>query len=69
MPAISKSQQRIMAMAKHNPKKLYKKNKGLLKMTSKQLSDFAETKHKGLPEHKESAMEKEVKKVAKKRRG
>lgn len=38
-----------MAIAEHHPKKLYKKNKGLLKMSKSQLHDFATTKEKKLP--------------------
>jgi hypothetical protein len=49
MPAKSKAQQKAMAIAEHQPKKLYKRNKSLLKMTKNQLHDFASTKTKGLP--------------------
>jgi hypothetical protein len=52
MPAKSKSQRRLMAMAKHAPEKISKKNKGVLDMTGKQLSDFASTPEKGLPKKK-----------------
>ena len=52
MPAVSKSQQQAMAIASHAPGKLYKRNRGLLKMTRSQLSEFASTKHKGLPARK-----------------
>jgi len=38
-----------MAMAEHNPSKVSAKNRGVLKMTHKQLHDFAATKRKGLP--------------------
>jgi len=38
-----------MAIAEHEPNKLYKRNKGLLKMTKSQLHDYADTKEKGLP--------------------
>lgn len=38
-----------MAIAEHQPGKLYAKNKGLLKMSKSQLHDFAATKRKGLP--------------------
>ena len=66
MPAVSKAQQAIMAIAEHNPLKLYKKNRGLLKMTKKQLHDFAATKEKGLPEHKmKKAINKHRKKYGK----
>ena len=33
-----------MAIAEHNPGKLYGKNRGLLKMSKGQLHDFASTK-------------------------
>ena len=49
MPAVSQSQQRAMAIAEHDPEKLNPKNKGLLKMSHKQLHDFAVTPRKGLP--------------------
>ena len=52
MPAVSKAQQAVMALAKHNPDKLYARNKGVLKMSDKQLSDFAGTSTKKLPKHK-----------------
>jgi len=48
MPAKSKSQQKAMAIAEHAPKKLYKRNAGLKKMSKGQLHDFAATKTKGL---------------------
>jgi hypothetical protein len=50
MPAKSKKQQALMAIAEHNPSKLKKKNKGVLKMSKQQLHDFAATKKKGLPD-------------------
>jgi hypothetical protein len=49
MPAKSKKQQALMAIAEHNPSKVRGKNKGVLKMSKKQLHDFAATKTKGLP--------------------
>ena len=51
MPATSQAQQQVMAIAEHSPSKLYKRNKGLLKMSHGQLHDFASTKSKGLPPH------------------
>jgi len=51
MPARSKAQQEVMAIAEHNPSKLYAKNRGLLKMSHQQLHDFATTSRKGLAEH------------------
>jgi hypothetical protein len=49
MPAKSKAQRTVMAIAEHAPGKLYARNKGLKKMSKKQLHDFASTKAKGLP--------------------
>ena len=51
MPSTSKAQQQAMAIAEHSPGKLKGKNKGLLKMSSSQLHDFASTSTKGLPKH------------------
>jgi len=51
MPAVSKAQRVAMAIAEHEPSKLYVRNKGLKKMTHQQLHDFASTKEKGLPNH------------------
>lgn len=44
MPAKSEKQAALMRLAEHNPSKLYKKNRGLLKMTKQQLHDFASTR-------------------------
>lgn len=55
MPAVSKAQRRAMAIAKHHPSKLYKRNRGLLKMSKSQLHDFAKTKERGLPRKKKLA--------------
>ena len=44
MPAVSKAQQRVMAIALHHPSKLHKRNRGLRKMTKSQLREFASTK-------------------------
>lgn len=49
MPATSKAQQQTMAIAEHEPSKLYSKNRGLLKMSKSQLHDFAATPTKDLP--------------------
>lgn len=49
MPAISKSQQRLAAMALHAPEKIRKENVGIKKMAKSDLREFAETKRKGLP--------------------
>lgn len=52
MPATSKAQRRLMAIAEHHPSKLHKKNRGVLKMSKGQLSDFASTPEKGLARRK-----------------
>jgi hypothetical protein len=49
MPAVSKNQRIAMAIAEHEPSKLYKRNKGMEKMSKSQLHDFASTKEKNLP--------------------
>ncbi len=49
MPSVSKDQRIATAIAEHEPNKLYKRNRGLLKMSHKQLHDFASTPDKGLP--------------------
>lgn len=50
MPAVSKKQQETIAIAEHEPGKLYDRNKSLLKMKRSDMHDFASTKRKGLPE-------------------
>ncbi len=52
MPAVSKKQRQLMAIAEHQPEKLYKRNRGLLKMSKAQLHDYASTSDKGLPKRK-----------------
>ena len=52
MPATSQAQQMAMAIAEHEPEKLYARNRGLLGMTHQQLHDFASTPRKGLPKRK-----------------
>ena len=44
MPAKSVAQRQLMAIAEHDPSKVSKKNRGVLKMSHKQLHDFASTK-------------------------
>jgi hypothetical protein len=53
MPATSKAQRRLMAIAEHHPGEVYGRNRGVLKMTHTQLHDFAKTKEKRLPEYHE----------------
>ena len=52
MPAVSKTQRVAMAIAEHEPGKLYTRNKGLKKMSKSQLHDYASTPEKGLPKKK-----------------
>lgn len=42
-----------MGMAEHEPSKVWKKNRGVLKMSKKQLHDFASTKGLGGIKRKE----------------
>lgn len=51
MPAESKAQRIVMAIAEHHPEELNEKNKGVANMSHKQLHDFAATPEKGLPAH------------------
>lgn len=44
MPAVSDAQRKAIAIAEHNPNKLYARNKGLLKMSPQDMHDFASTK-------------------------
>ncbi len=50
MPAKSKAQQRLAAIALNKPKKLFKKNKGMAKVKPGSLREFASTPLMGLPE-------------------
>lgn len=52
MPAESQAQQRVMAIAEHDPSNLYARNRGVLKMNMSQFHDFAATARKGLPKRK-----------------
>jgi hypothetical protein len=44
MPSTSVPQRQMMAIAEHHPEQLYKRNRGVLKMSHQQLHDFASTK-------------------------
>jgi len=48
--SVSKAQQQAMAIAENQPSKLYARNRGLLKMSRKELHGFASTTTKNLPE-------------------
>ena len=41
MPAKSEKQRRLMAIAEHHPEKVKPENRGVLKMSKEQLSEFA----------------------------
>ena len=51
MPAKSKAQRIVFAIAEHHPDELYRKNKGLADLPKSTLHEFAATKEKGLPSH------------------
>lgn len=46
MSAVSEKQRIAAAIAKHHPEKLYKRNRGLLKMSKEDLSDYAKRHRK-----------------------
>ena len=48
MPTTSRNQRIAMAIAEHEPDKLYDRNKGMLDMSKDQLHDFASTKESRL---------------------
>lgn len=50
MPAPSKAQRRLAAIAEHDPDAVYPSNRGILGMAKGQLHEFAATKEKGLPD-------------------
>lgn len=54
MPAKSIAQQKLMAIAKHSPSKVFPENKGVLGMSKESLGDFASTSLKGLPQRVKS---------------
>ena len=49
MPAKSAAQQKAMAIAEHDPAKLYGRNAAMKKMSQGDLHDFAATKASKLP--------------------
>ncbi len=46
-----------MAIAEHHPTQLFARNRGLLRMTHRQLHDFAATRETGLPRRKKKGWE------------
>lgn len=49
MPALSKKQRRMFAIAEHSPEKLYAKNKSAMEMSKEEMHKMASTKEKNLP--------------------
>lgn len=49
MPSLSVPQRRLMGLAEHHPEEVSAKNRGVLKMSHRQLHDFASTSEKDLP--------------------
>lgn len=45
MPAKTEKQRRLMMLALHNPSKLWKKNRGVLKMSREELHKFSRLQH------------------------
>lgn len=56
MPSVSKAQQRAMAIAEHNPRALFGRDRSLLKLSHQQLHDFAATPSRALPERKSGSL-------------
>ena len=54
MPARSHNQAVAARIAEHEPEKLYKRNRGLLKMERKSLHHYAATPDKRLPKRSRS---------------
>jgi hypothetical protein len=55
MPALSIKARRAWAIAEHEPSKLHKANRGMLKVSRKVQHEFADTPEKGLPVKKKRA--------------
>ena len=52
MPAVSVKQRKAMAIAEHEPEKLYARNRGMMGMSLSDLKHYAGTPEKGLPKRK-----------------
>jgi hypothetical protein len=52
MPSVSQNQQIVAAIALKHPGKLYRRNRGMAKMNSVSLREFAATPRTGLPKKK-----------------
>ena len=62
MPGTEK-QRIVAAIAEHHPEKLYKRNRGMLKMSKEQLSDFARKSTKGSPEFTDAEIQQGYRKL------
>lgn len=51
MPAPSLAMRRLAGLALHHPSAVSAKNRSILKMSTEDLRDYAETPEEGLPEH------------------
>ena len=51
MPAVSKAQRKLMAIAVHHPEQVHAKNRSVLLMSLSDLADYARTPEKALPTH------------------
>ena len=51
MPARSKAQRRLFAIAEHHPDQVSAKNRSVLTMNLADMAHFASTPEKGLPRH------------------
>jgi hypothetical protein len=51
MPAVSKAQRKLFAIAEHHPEQVRPENRDVLKMNVSELARFASTSEKGLPAH------------------
>lgn len=49
MPATSRAQQKLMQIAEHHPSQVYARNRGVLKMSHRQLHDFSVGSEKSKP--------------------
>lgn len=61
MPATSEKQRTVMAIAEHHPEALYRRNRGLLKMSHQQLHDFASTTGPEIKSAKAAAVRRRMK--------
>ena len=61
MPATSEKQRHVMAIAEHHPEALYRRNRGLLKMSHRQLHDFASTTKPEIKSTKAAAVRRRMK--------